>query len=312
MADEHTKIVVPGKPLGRRLNHDPRSLRYTIEAKGTVASAEWERVAPIFDQGDVGSCTGNAAAGVLGTHPFVETEGDLVIDENLALKFYSAATKLDDAQGTYPPDDTGSDGNSVAKAVRNLNYISGWQHITSLSAAHAAIQAGPFITGVNWYEGFDEPDADGVVTIAGQVRGGHEFEIVGYDADKGLWKAANSWGDGWGINGYFFFSDEDFARLLDEEGDATTFVPITAPAPTPTPDPTPVPSPDPTPTPDPTPDPAPTPDPEPTPTPDPEPTPTSDFPVDVVVKWVRRIHYTRREERAAEAIEKWLQDNDLI
>lgn len=304
MVDEHTKIVVPGKPLGRRVNHDPRSLRYTVAATGSVASVEWNRKVAIFDQGELGSCTGNAAAGVLGTDPFFGTVQNLVINEKLAVALYSAATKLDDADGSYPPDDTGSDGNSVAKAARNANYISGWQHITSLDAAQTAIQSGPIITGVNWYEGFDSPDDDGVVTISGEVRGGHEFELVGYNADKKLWKAANSWGDSWGDKGYFYFSDVDFAQLLSEDGDATTFVPVSQPAPTPTPDP------EPTPTPDPEPTPTPTPTPDPTPTP--SPVPGNDFPSKIVIKWLSRRHYTSREERAADAVEKWMQENGLL
>jgi hypothetical protein len=51
--------------------------------------------------------------------------------------------------------------------------------------------------------------------------------------------ARNSWGESYGARGCFSFSFDDLGRLLGEQGDATAFVPLTAPAPVPTP-PTPV------------------------------------------------------------------------
>jgi hypothetical protein len=166
-------------------------------------------------------------------------------------------------------------------------------HITSVAAAQQAIQSGPFITGVNWYEGFDTPDANGLVEISGQIRGGHEFEIIGYDATQGLWEAVNSWGPSFGVNGHFFFSDATFARLLSEQGDATTFVPLTQPAPIPTPVPTP-PAPQPTPPPGPTPPPVP-----------PQPAPTG-FPIK---EWDALLEHHRSEikwERFRDATNAWL------
>lgn len=290
-----------GHGLGRKLHHDPRSLAYKFEAVGDVKTVEWKRIAPIFDQGSLGSCTGNATAGVLGTEPFYNTLEGVVFDEALAVELYSAATVIDTFEGAYPPDDTGSDGNSAAKAAKNKGYISGWQHITSLAAAHTAIQIGPFITGTNWYNSMFELDGDNIAHVEGEMKdisGGHEYEVVGYNADNGLWKFANSWGTSWGDEGYFYMSDADYARLLDEQGDATVFVPVTQPAPVPTP----------TPAPD-------EPDEPVEPTPEPEPVPEeddTDFPVAEVEKWLKKRHYTRREAKAAEAIQKWLETNDLL
>lgn len=222
--------------LGRKVEHDPRSLAYKVRATGEVRSARWERVAPILDQGNVGACTGFAAAGVLGTKP---SHWEPITDQ-FALQLYMAATKLDSFPGEYPPDDTGSSGLAVAKACQAIGAISGYKHITSLTAAHTAIQAGPFIVGSNWYESMFTPAGDfedqpkGFIdTPQGQVAGGHEYECLGYDAAAGLWRFANSWGDGWGDKGYFSYTDATFAKLLAEDGDATVFVPITEPAPTP-------------------------------------------------------------------------------
>src|SRR3954451_11647904 len=85
--------------------------------------------------------------------------------------------------------------------------------------------------------GFDNPDDDGLVESSGDVRGGHEFEIVGVDLENELFHAVNSWGGGWGKEGSFWFSFDTMSQLLGEDGDCTQLFPPTVPSPTPTPTP---------------------------------------------------------------------------
>lgn len=232
---------VPGRRLGRNVNFDDRSLRYLVSSPArALASVEHERVTPVLDQGDLGSCTGNASCGALGTKPLYDAlpSGHPALDETLAVHIYSEATKIDPYDGQYPPTDTGSDGLSVAKVCTTLGYISGYLHATTLEAMQNALQDTAVIVGVNWYEGFDSPDSNGVVKVSGKVRGGHEFEVVGIDMDKGLFHAINSWGTAWGKNGHFYFSFDSMTRLLSEDGDCTQLLPLSVPAPTPTPTPT--------------------------------------------------------------------------
>lgn len=238
--------VVPGKPLGRHVRHDSRSLSFLVPRTdpSTWQTMVWTRAIPILDQGNVGSCTGNAATGALGTMPLYtalkdQVDAGLALDEEAAVRLYSAATALDPYQGTYPPEDTGSDGLSVAKAVQSAGLISGYTHATSLDAMISALQTGPVIVGVNWYEGFDNPAAGGLVAISGEVRGGHEFEVTGVDVERQRFLAANSWGPGWGMQGYFTFSWDTMTQLLAEDGDCTQLLPLNVPAPTPTPPPQP-------------------------------------------------------------------------
>lgn len=233
--------VVPGRRLGRHVNHDPRSEAYRVQAAGTPQSKRWARMIPILDQGDVGSCTGNATVGVLGTQPFygdlaARIAAGLTLDEPEAQKLYSAAEVIDGGQG-YPPEDQGSSGLSVAKAALAAGLISGYQHATSVEEAQTAIQSGPFIVGTNWLTSFDSPDAEGIVTITptATVRGGHEYECLGWDAQRDLWEFDNSWGTSFGVGGSFFYSSETLATLLAQDGDATPFVPLSQPAPVPVP-----------------------------------------------------------------------------
>lgn len=237
------EFVIPGRRLGRHVNHDPRSLAFQVPRRaGAVQSVQHARAIPVLDQGSLGSCTGNAAEGALGTAPIYATipgtvavrpTGDATVDEQQAVALYSAATSLDDFDGQYPPTDTGSDGLSVAKACQRAGLISGYRHATSLDAALAALAVRPVITGVNWYEGMDEPDRDGLVHVSGQVRGGHEFVLDEIVADEQLIGFTNSWSTDWGVDGRAYISFDDFERLLHEQGDVTDFVPLTEPAPTP-------------------------------------------------------------------------------
>jgi len=110
--------VVPGKRLSRHINHDPRSRSYALTAKvPTLVSTVHERVAPVLDQGNVGSCVGNSVAGALGTTPLFRLSGWPAMDEAEALKFYSAAETID-GNGPCPPNDKGSSGLSGAAAVQ--------------------------------------------------------------------------------------------------------------------------------------------------------------------------------------------------
>lgn len=260
MTVHYERIPSTDARLGRHIRHDDRSRAYAYPTAGlTLTSARHVRRIPVLDQGDLGSCTGNAGIGALGTDPLyaslresvgaqvgsVVTTGVYSLDEAGAVALYSAATRLDDAPGSYPPDDTGSDGLSVAKALKAAGEIAGYQHTFSLTDALLALGQTPVITGVSWYEQMFQPDPDGRLHIGGQVAGGHEFVLDEIDADLERVWLTNSWGAGWGLGGRAYLSFDDFGTLLSRQGDVTVFTPLTAPAPTPSPSPTPAPPADP-------------------------------------------------------------------
>lgn len=236
------EIVVPNRRLGRNINIDPRNLRYMVPPATVDISVSWERRVPVFDQGNLGSCTGNAEAGCLGTNPFYESFDHSVqehIDEDLAVKIYSLATEIDPYEGTYPPDDTGSDGLSVSKAAKQLGLISGYTWASSVDEAKTLIQRGPFIIGTDWTSNMDNCPSSGIMINpqGGYVRGGHEYECFKRDAQNDLWWFYNSWGN-WGRDGTFAYNSAAMAAFLNRGGDITQSVPNTAPPPTPNPTPT--------------------------------------------------------------------------
>lgn len=208
----------PGMRLGRHVRHDPRSRAYAIEAAplATLKTVRHKRLVKPYDQGDTGSCTGNACAGVLSTAPWRHRFG-----ERTARSIYSAATKLDGLSGSWPPDDTGSDGLSVAKVAVAKGWAAGYGHAFSLDAALTALQTSAVLVGITWLTGCDRPDASGLVAYKGTVRGGHEIEADEVDVDRRLVGFTNSWGTGWGASGRFYLSWDDFGLALADYGDVT-------------------------------------------------------------------------------------------
>lgn len=218
------EAVQAGRRLGRHVEHDVRSLAYAVEAwsERRLQNALWRRRSPILDQGDVGSCTGNALAGYLGTDSS-RARGLDGVTEDVALQLYELATKLDRVPGQYPPDDTGSTGLAVAKAGVHLDYLTGYHHALSLHAALTALQHGPVIVGTLWYDSFDQPDHNGQIEISrnAQVRGGHEYLLRGVDVGRHEVYCDNSWGPDWGAQGSMVMTWSTLDELLDQHGDVT-------------------------------------------------------------------------------------------
>ena len=211
------EIIVPGKRLGRHVSIDPRREQHGIRSlpSSALRTIEWKRNVPIFDQGEVGSCEGNGAAGVLSTAPFTNR-----FDEAEAVKIYTLATQIDQIPGTYPEEDTGTDTTSAWNACRQLGLVKSFANAFSLTDILTALQSGPGVVGWDWYAGFDTPDDNGLVKPMGVIRGGHCIECVGCDMEARLLKFANSWGPSWGKDGYFFIWFEHAEAMMATDGDS--------------------------------------------------------------------------------------------
>jgi hypothetical protein len=245
--------------FGRHVDHDSQSLAYAhgVLPWSALVSVSWARRIPVLDQGQLGSCTGNAATGLLGTDGAgrtgsasvvitpagaaashgVFTADEYPLDEAFAVRLYSLATVLDGVPGAYPPKDTGSSGLGVAKALRALGVAGSYTHAFSLDAARSALQAGPALLGIPWLNSMFDTAADGRIQVApgSGVAGGHEIEITGWDADGDRFWLTNSWGTSWGVGGRGYLAGADLKWLLGQQGDVTVPVFSVKPSPQPAP-----------------------------------------------------------------------------
>ncbi|GAA2903046.1 hypothetical protein GCM10010472_71580 [Pseudonocardia halophobica] len=215
-----------GMRLGRHQLLDARSLAYMVEndvaaMNTTLKDRLWQRVVTILDQGKLGSCTGNAGTGALGTEPFYSAVGQKVLPdpdderacEKFAVKLYSEATEIDPFPGSYPPEDTGSSGLAICRVLKSRGTIKGYTWARTAYGFLTLLQSGPVLQGMPWYRAFFQPDADGFIdadptwTSSG-IAGGHEVEALGVELDTrdvfdSVITYANSWGTGWGDHGMF-------------------------------------------------------------------------------------------------------------
>ncbi|HJV48067.1 MAG TPA: hypothetical protein VJ549_02210 [Geothrix sp.] len=212
-----------GGRLGRHIHFDDRSWDYRVplRAGAGIQTRTWPRALKAFNQGELGSCTGNGAVGVVCTEPY--RKSGVRYSEALARKVYSQASHDDTIVGAWPPKDTGSTVLGAMKALKDLGFTTGYHWCFGLEDVLKTLSTlGPVEVGLNWYEGFDKPDAKGLAKIGGAIRGGHAFELLGVDAETKLVWAINSWGPDWGLGGRFAFSWKDLERLLHEDGEAST------------------------------------------------------------------------------------------
>jgi hypothetical protein len=211
--------------LGRHVLHDARSLYWDADELVAHVTAPktvmHQSVCVPWDQGELGSCTANAALGVLMTEPF--HKASWCFTEKDAVKLYSEETRLDDTEipGHYPPDDPGSTGLWSMKALKNRGLISSYRHAFSLTTALRLLTLGPVSTGVPWFKSLFEPDPFATIHLdeASGLAGGHQVAVVGYDATTRKVRIRNSWGTSWGDGGYCWLPVDDWGRLLHLHGD---------------------------------------------------------------------------------------------
>lgn len=236
----HTVTVHRYQPedprLGRHIHHDSRSLDFAYLPRGAKPKKQntfWNSNDAPLNQGRLGACTGNAVAQWLNTQFAAPvralTHHNQFLAESDALKIYSLGTQLDGTPGSYPPNDTGCDGNSVAKAGVKLGYLAGYSHTFSFPALQAALETTPVICGTVWTHTMFKP-VNGLVTVGklndSTIAGGHEYLGCGIDFAEQVVIFRNSWGDqatwpGCQPGGYFAIGFADYQRLLAEQGDVT-------------------------------------------------------------------------------------------
>lgn len=197
---------------------------------------------PVYDQGQLGSCTANAIAGALefdmmkqGMTAYTPSrlfiyynervmEGTVNSDSGAQIRdgIKSVGTQGDCPETEWPydisqfavkPPQSCYDDALQHKA---LNYKSVTQNLADMKGCLA--EGYPFVYGFVVYESFESATVakTGDVPMPSsseQVIGGHAVVAVGYDDDDSLFICRNSWADTWGDAGYFYMP---YAYLLDD------------------------------------------------------------------------------------------------
>ena len=233
--------------LGRHVEHDSRSLAYpvTAEVPKELTDVFWPDVAPVLDQGNLGACVGFTGADFLNT-TFAASVRTAVnkgsfFDNTDGGRFYHLATLSDNIAGTYPPDDTGSSGLGLAKALKKLGYIKSYLHAFTWAQFQSAIATQPVCMGTLWTNGMFKCDSYGVIHVGSlsqdNIAGGHEWMIRGISYTKGLCLGRNHWSAKWDtvdgeknviptgnkVPGEFWIPIKDVQKLLlsANQGDVT-------------------------------------------------------------------------------------------
>ena len=211
-------------PLGRRTEHDRRSLNYPATAAPTLRTVTWRRYGPTLDQMRSNSCTGHAMAHAINSRPLHPLRAR-ILNHGDALALYSRATELDQWPGSWDHrtgagQDEGSSGLAVAKAAREAGHISGYRWCFGIDHVLGALTLGPVLIGTDWTENMFTPTTAGLVEDDGPSYGGHEYLAVGIDLRTRTVLCQNSWGPSWGLRGRFRIGWDTLDRLLRRQGDA--------------------------------------------------------------------------------------------
>ncbi len=188
---------------------------------------------PVYDQGQLGSCTANAIAGAIQFDqmrqqlPSIFTpsrlfiyynerviEGDVSCDNGAQIR---DGMKSVASQGACPEIMWPYDLAKWEEQPSDACYQTASQHpavvyqslTQDLNQLKGCLASGyPFVFGFSVYESFESPEVaqTGHAPLPSpqeQMIGGHAVMAVGYDDSQQWFIVRNSWGTNWGMQGYF-------------------------------------------------------------------------------------------------------------
>lgn len=228
-------VINPSKHFfgWKRQNPDARDLVFkpTIKRSAVPVSVDLRpECPPVYDQGQLGSCTANGCAGVvefalmkaklpvfMPSRLFIyygerKIEGTIKTDSGANIR---DGIKVINKLGVPPETDWPYDiskfaakPSAVAFKAAKLTKTTKYQAVQQTeNAIQAALASGfPVVFGFTVYESFESPEVakTGIVPMPQpneKVLGGHCVVAVGYDG-KGNFIVRNSWGPSWALAGY--------------------------------------------------------------------------------------------------------------
>ena len=207
------------------------------------------KMSPVEDQGQLGSCTGNAIAGALEylenknlpKTKFVDIsrlfiyyqerliEGTVSQDAGAMIrtgvKVCAKIGACDEALWPYLINKFTRSPPVKAYTDAAKRKITQYQRVTSLQGLKYSLSQGfPVVFGFSVYDGFesDEVAKTGILNVPAEgetMLGGHAVLCVGYDDSIERIIVRNSWGPNWGMKGYFtmpyeYINDRDLSDDL--------------------------------------------------------------------------------------------------
>jgi C1A family cysteine protease len=204
---------------------------------------------PIYDQGQIGSCTANAIGGAIQFDLIKQKVPKVFMPSRLFVYYNERAMEntINDDSGAmlrdgiksvaqegvcpekmWPYDPTPFPPNPhLTKKPSASCYKEALKHTAveyrrvtrNLSQMKGCLASGyPFVLGFTVYDSFESDTVakTGVVPMPARrehVLGGHAVLAVGYDDKQSRFRMRNSWGRAWGVKGYFTMP---YAYLLDD------------------------------------------------------------------------------------------------
>jgi C1A family cysteine protease len=187
---------------------------------------------PVYDQGQLGSCTGNAIAGAIEFERMRQRlpdfmpsrlfiyynerviEGTVSSDSGAQIRdgIKSVAKQGVCPETEWPYDITKFEVKPPASAFQDalLDRAVSYQRLThDMNQMKSCLASGfPFVFGFNVYESFESQEVaqtgHAPMPAPGEQEiGGHAVMAVGYEDSQQWFLVRNSWGQGWGMRGYF-------------------------------------------------------------------------------------------------------------
>jgi C1A family cysteine protease len=236
----------------RRDTPDMRDFRFAVAPPKTLPPAASLRaqMPPVYDQGQLGSCTANSVGAILEFNELRQRERDAATPSRLFIYYnervmegtvdQDSGAEIRDgiksvAQIGAPPESLWPyDIAKFAEKPSQQAYDAARKHEairysrvaqTSLALQSVVASGFPISFGFTVYESFETGvGADGIVPMPQpheQVLGGHAIVIVGYKpiGAQLYFECRNSWGAGWGDHGYLFMP----AAYVTDESLASDF-----------------------------------------------------------------------------------------